>query len=92
MYPSTNTQSSPTAYIEILDIVPPTPPASPYITKSYLHNTVNYINTDIKYDFKATNNNIYAILETLVDTHNKKKSKNRKSQSFHPNYQLMNTT
>ena len=73
MYPSTNTQSSPTAYIETLDIVPLNPPASPYITKSDLHNTVKYIHTDIKYDFKATNNNIYSILATLADTHNKQK-------------------
>ena len=81
MYPSTNILSIPTASIETLDIVPPTPPASPDIKKSDLNNTVNYIHTDIKSDLKANNNNItainnntYDILAILVDI-NKNKSK-----------------
>ena len=53
--------------------------------KSDLGNTVNYIHTDTKYDFKSTNKNITAInniiaaiLATLADTNNKKNKQEEK--------------
>ena len=53
-----NTRSGPTASIETLAIVPPTPPTSPYTKKSDLKNNFNYIQSGIKADIKSTNNTI----------------------------------
>ena len=64
MSPSTNTKSRPTASIETLAIVPPTPLTPPYITKYDLNKNINYIHTDIKYDIKAINNTMNAMVET----------------------------
>ena len=64
MSPSTNTKSRPTASIETLDIFPTTPLTPPYITKYDLNKNINYIHTDIKYDTKAINNNMNAMIET----------------------------
>ena len=63
---SKNTLSVPTSSIETHDIVPTTHPLSSYITKSDLDNTLNYIHTDIKASFKATNNNIVAINDNIA--------------------------
>ena len=57
MSPSTNTQSSPTAYIETLDIgppIPPTYPTSPSLTKYDLYK--------IQTDMKSMNDNITAMI------------------------------
>ena len=51
-----NTRSGPTASIETLDIFPPTPTTSPYITKSDLDNGI-----------KAINNIITAMISRLID-------------------------
>ena len=74
MSPSTIKLSVPTESITILDIVPPTPPTSPYITQYELKNTVKYIHTSIKYlnenintAIKAINNNITAMLAKIID-------------------------
>ena len=72
MSPSTNTKSRPTASIETLAIVPPTPLTPPYITKYDLNKNINYIHTDIKYDINAINDNIPAMIQTLTDTNDKK--------------------
>ena len=79
MSPSTNTKSRPTASIETLAIVPPTPLTPPYITKYDLNKNINYIHTDIKSAIKAINQNITAMLATFIDTNDKKNNQEDKT-------------
>ena len=82
---STNTRYRPTSYIKTLDIFPPTPPTLRYITQPDLNNTFKYIHTDIKSDFKATNDNITSIyyniasiLAICFDTNNNQNKRGEK--------------
>ena len=71
MSPSTNRHSGSTSSKETLDIVPPTSPPPPYLSKSYLYNIHNDIKsmTDKQNSaMKALNNHIYSMLATLNDT------------------------
>ena len=86
MSPSTNTQSSPTAFIETLSIVPPTPPTSTYLIKYDLDNTIKYIHTEIKAfnknihnGMKAMNKNIAAMLVTLINKTDKQNNQEEKT-------------
>ena len=98
MSPYTKIGTVPTYSIETLSIVPSTPPNSPYITKSDIDNTVNYIHNDIISYFKATNNNITAfndnitaMIESLIDANYKQNKQEEKITELSSKYQLMKT-
>ena len=75
MSPSTNTRSVPTPPTETIDIVPPIPPITDYITRSDLYDTIKHIHTNMKsyieknyINMKSMNDHIDSMLATPIGT------------------------